>query len=285
MAQVYRKSALEKLSSPDQLDKALTIISPMSWLALLAATVAIVVTVIWSIVGTIPVTVTASGIVASPVSTNAVYMPESGTIQTVGYVQKGSALNDQTLILTYTTGTGELKNLVSDQFGTVDSVKVKHGDTVFQNNEVLRLNPAVDAEQVIVCYLSIADAKKIYRGMEANVTLASADSQTYGHMRARVINIDAYASSTEGMSYVLGSGNNMAATFQKDGAAVVAVTLQLYPASADSPTRSGYWWSNERGAREQAVANGSLVTAKIITEEVHPITKLFTKLKEIWGGN
>ena len=52
MAQVYRKSALEKLSSPDQIDKALTIVSPMSWLAIAAATAVVVVTIIWSIVGT-----------------------------------------------------------------------------------------------------------------------------------------------------------------------------------------------------------------------------------------
>ena len=80
MAQLYRKSALDKISSPEQLDKALTVTSPMSWIALAAVTFIIVVTVIWSFVGTIPVTVTTSGIVASPVSTNAVFNPESGKI-------------------------------------------------------------------------------------------------------------------------------------------------------------------------------------------------------------
>ena len=58
MAELYRKSALERISSPEQLDKALKVTSPMSWLALLALTVIVIVTLIWSIVGTIPVTVT-----------------------------------------------------------------------------------------------------------------------------------------------------------------------------------------------------------------------------------
>ena len=83
MAQLYRKSALERISSPEQLDKALTVTSPMSWAALAAVTVMIVVTIIWSIVGTIPVTVTTSGIIASPVSTNAIYCPETGTVLSV----------------------------------------------------------------------------------------------------------------------------------------------------------------------------------------------------------
>ena len=69
MAELYRKSALERISSPEQLDKALKVTSPMSWLALLAVTLIVVVTVIWSIVGTIPVTVTTSGVISSAVST------------------------------------------------------------------------------------------------------------------------------------------------------------------------------------------------------------------------
>jgi hypothetical protein len=97
-------------------------------------------------------------------------------------------------------------------------------------------------------------------------------------MVARVINVDSYAASTEGMDFVLGSNNNVAATFRKDKA-VVAVTCELYP---DAGTVSGYFWSNEKGGRLD-VTNGTLVNAKIVVEEVHPITKLFAKLKEIWG--
>ena len=41
MAQLYRKSAVERISTPEQLDKALTVTSPMSWIALAAVTVVI----------------------------------------------------------------------------------------------------------------------------------------------------------------------------------------------------------------------------------------------------
>ena len=156
---------------------------------------------------------------------------------------------------------------------------VKSGDTITQGNEIIRLSPKANSEQVIVCYVKLRDAKKIERGMQVSVSLSSADSQTYGHMLARVINIDSYVSSTKGMSYVLGTDNNLSAYFQKDGAAVVAVTCELYP---DQNTVSGYYWSNEKGAQLD-VTNGSLVSAKVVIEEVRPITKLFSKLKEIWG--
>ena len=294
MAQLYRKSALEKISSPEQLDKALTVTSPMSWLALGAVTFVIIVTIIWSIIGTIPVTVTTTGIVASPVSTNAVFCPETGTIMAI-LVNPNSeiAINDP--VASYKTGNGDVKVIYSDQFGTVTEIIAKKGSAddkkgqqdqkdqkngkINQGDELLRVSPNSSSQQVIVCYVELADAKKIKRGMTVNVSLNIKESNTYGHMVARVINVDSYASSTEGMNYVLGANNNVATVFRKDNKAVVAVTCELYP---DPDTVSGYFWSNAKGGRLE-VTNGTLVNAKIIVEEVRPITKLFAKLKEIWG--
>ncbi len=278
MAQLYRKSALEKISSPEQLDKALVVTSPMSWIALAAVSVVILITIIWSIVGTIPVTVTTTGIVASPVSTNAVFTPESGSL-TAALVYPGSVIYLDDPVATYKTGNGDVKTIYSDQVGTVTEVLVKAGDAINQGNEVIRVSPKAASSQVVVLYVKLSDAKKIERGMEVSVSLQAAESQTYGHMVARVTNIDSYVASAKGMNYVLGSDNNLAATFQKDNTAVVAVTCELYP---DPDTVSGYYWSNEKGAKLE-VTNGSLVNAKVIVEEVRPITKLFSKLKEIWG--
>lgn len=278
MAQLYRKSALEKISSPEQLDKALTVTSPMSWIALAAVTFVIVVTVIWSIVGTIPVTVTSAGIVASPVSTNAVYMPESGTL-TVMEVHTGTEIGINDPVATYRTGTGEVKYLLSDQVGVVTAVTAKTGEVTNQGNEVLRLSPKAASRQVIVCYVDLGDAKKIRRGMEAKITIQDRSGQNAGHMRARVINVDSYVSSNSGMAYVLGADNSLASSFMQESKAVVAVTCELY---LDPGTVSGYAWSDTKGAR-LPVTNSTLVNAKFIVEEVRPITKLFTKLKDIWG--
>lgn len=51
MAELYRKSSLERISSPDQLDTMLKISSPMSWLALAGATLIVVVTLVWAFIG------------------------------------------------------------------------------------------------------------------------------------------------------------------------------------------------------------------------------------------
>lgn len=277
MADLYRKSALERISNPEQLDKVLVVTSPMSWLALLGITVIVVVSVVWSIVGTIPVTITTKGIVSSVVGSNSVFTQEAGTVVSLR-VRAGDELHLGDPVLTYKNTANEIETVYSDQVGTVSALVVKKDDTLNPGSDLIRVAPVSQCNQIVVCYVPLANAKKLSRGMQVKVTLDSLDSQSYGNMVARIVNIDAYATSTGGMSSVMGTGNNMESTFTKDGA-VVAVACELYP---DSETASGYYWSNRKGAGV-TVTNGSLVTAKIVTEEVPPITKLFSKLKEIWG--
>ena len=277
MADLYRKSALERISSPEQLDKVLKVTSPMSWLALIGLTLIVIVTVIWSIVGTIPVTITAPGIVSSMVGSNAVYTQESGTVVSVR-ARTGDEIHLGDPVLTYKNAANEIQTIYSDQVGTVSNIVVKKDDVFTPGSEIVRVTPTTHSAQMIVCYVPPAQPKKLERGMQVNVSLDSLDSQSYGNMVARVINIDAYAASVSGMAGVIGSGNNLDAAFTRDGA-VVAVACELYP---DANTLSGYYWSNEKGATV-VVTNGSLVTAKIVTEEVAPITKLFSKLSELWG--
>ena len=278
MAELYRKSALEKISSPEQLDKALTVTSPMSWLALIAVTLIVVVTVIWSFVGRLPVTVTSSGIVASPDNTNAVYSMDSGTITAV-LVTPGTHVYVGTPVATCLTTTGESKTIYSDQVGVVGAILVKENDSVTQGKAVLRITPYVSSRQVTVLYVKLSDAKKLERGSDVKIYLASTDSQSSGYLMGRVVCIDSFATSQEDMAYVVGSGNSLVNAFQSDGSPVVAVTCEFYP---DEGSVSGYYWSNEKG-REKAVTNGSLVSGKIIVQEVRPITKLFYKLEELWG--
>lgn len=277
MADLYRKSSLERISNPEQLDKVLKITSPMSWLALIGITLIIVVTIIWSIVGTIPETITTKGIVSSLVGSNSIYTQDAGKVVSLR-VRAGDEVHLGDPVMTYRNASNEMVVVYSDQVGIVSDLVVKKDDEFTPGKDVVRVTPMATSSQMVVCYVPLAQAKKLERGMQVNITLDSLDSNSYGNMVARIINIDAYATPNEGISSVIGSDNNLVSTFNKDGA-VVAVACELYP---DADTVSGYYWSNSKGAGVN-VQNGSLVTAKIVTDKVAPITKLFSKLKDIWG--
>ena len=59
---LFRKAALEKLSSPEQLDSLMQVTSPAGWLALAMAGVLLVLVVVWSIFGSIPSKISGQGI-------------------------------------------------------------------------------------------------------------------------------------------------------------------------------------------------------------------------------
>ena len=282
MADIYRKSALERISSPEQMDKAITVTSPLSWLALGAVTVIVVVTLIWSIVGTLPVTVSTMGIVTAPTSTNSVYAPEAGRILEI-LVRENQTIHKDEPVIKYRVGSfGEPRTICATQPGVVTKIMVTNDSDVSRGGDVLRFTPAFStrASQVVVCYVKQSDANKLRRNMQASVSLQSADSQTYGHMTARIVSIDEYPATESGMSDVLGTGNGLSSAFKADNPSVVAVTCELLE---DPSTVSGYYWSNKRGAKKEVDTN-ALVNVKFIVDEVRPITKLFSKMKEIWEG-
>ena len=204
MKSIYRKSALDKLSSLEQLDKAMKVSTPMSWIALFGITVIIVVTLIWSIKGRLPSTVTAKGVLVSTnTSTNTVFSGEAGTVQAIeGY---GHDVYLDTPILELAVD-GKNKVYYSDQVGVVSEVLVNAGDTIKYGTEILRIRPKVSAaqEQVAVCYVARGDVDKVDRGMDVHITLTSADSSTYGYMLGRVLNIDEWATTTTGIERAVG---------------------------------------------------------------------------------
>lgn len=280
--EMFRKAALEKIETIDQLEKMLKVTSASSWIALLGITLVMISTVIWSVIGTLPSTVTASGIiVSSTAATNTYLAPVSGTMEIL--VNEGDFIDIGDDIVRISRG-GEDQTYPSDQRGYISTILKDTGTGVSQGEELIRLRPYVSGKQkhVAVCYVPVKDADKIKRGMEGNISLTSAESSRYGHMMGRVINVDSWATSTKGIESVVGTENNMAASLTKDGS-VCAVTLEIYPASKSAHSKSGYFWSNAKGNEKIEITDRMMCSVKIITKTEKPIVKLFAKLKEVWG--
>jgi HlyD family secretion protein len=64
--ELFRKESLERLSSPERLDQLMQVVSPKSWLPIVAFGTLAGVAVLWSIYGRIPVTVEGQGVLVSP---------------------------------------------------------------------------------------------------------------------------------------------------------------------------------------------------------------------------
>ena len=97
MGQIFRKSLLDKLSSPEQLDKMIVITPPSFWIALSGAAIIVVSAVVWSVFGRLPVNVNTQGIYVNEEGTQSVYSETSGVVREIliadgSQVQKGDVI-------------------------------------------------------------------------------------------------------------------------------------------------------------------------------------------------
>lgn len=278
MAELYRKTSLEKLSNPEQLDRAITVTSPMSWLALIGVALIIVATLIWSVVGSLPTVQTVNGLVVSPQSVGAYCSEKSGTVSRL-LKSPGDSVKEEEGLAVVKTGDGSEYTVKASDNGTLTDYVVEVGAKVSAGMEIARFTPKTEQEQLVACYVPITIAQQLKEDMKVLLYLSSADSQTYGHMEGWIDSIGEYAANTSNMWYVVGADNLMADQFLSQGP-VVLVTCHI---KTDDTAKSGYYWSSENG-KQLTVSNGTFVTAKIITDESAPITKLFNGLKEKWEG-
>ncbi|HOW27321.1 MAG TPA: biotin/lipoyl-binding protein [Elusimicrobiota bacterium] len=79
-SQIFRKSSLEKLSTPEQLDTLMQVTSSRGWLALWAICGLLVLGLLWSVFGRLPTTITGRAIIMPPTGVKDVYAPDGGFV-------------------------------------------------------------------------------------------------------------------------------------------------------------------------------------------------------------
>lgn len=90
--QLFRKVALERLSSPEQLDQLLTVTSPRGWLALMGLTTLLVAAVVWGIFGSVPTKVRGACILMSEQGISTVRSPSTGRLISLYGVEEGDVI-------------------------------------------------------------------------------------------------------------------------------------------------------------------------------------------------
>ncbi|MGN0585285.1 MAG: biotin/lipoyl-containing protein [Ruminococcus sp.] len=278
MADLYRKSSMDKLSNPEQLDRMIKISSPLSWLALAAVLIVVAAVVVWSIIGTLPTTEAVSGIIVSPDNVCAVYSDEAGTLEKY-YKNIGDEIAAGDKIAEIKLSNEETKDIIAETAGKLSALSAEEGSYVLAGTEIARMSFEQNGSQVVVCYVPLLDSQKFEKGMKVLVYPAAVDSQKYGHMEAEIISVEEYAANTESMAYVLGSGNLVAEQYLANGP-VVSLVCSL---KTDSSSKNGFYWSGESG-KNLTVSNGTFVSANVVVDECAPITKLIGKFKDDMEG-
>lgn len=138
MSDIFRKSSLEKLSSPEQLDKMIVITPPSFWIALSGAGVIILVALIWSIFGRLPINVDTQGIYVAEGGVYSVYAKTSGVVWEV-LAEEGSKVKKGDVIAVLDTEESDEK--ITEYETRIEAVKTismeSRADVVTADNKNL----------------------------------------------------------------------------------------------------------------------------------------------------
>ncbi|MEH1830128.1 MAG: NHLP bacteriocin system secretion protein [Nostoc sp.] len=94
---LFRQEALDRISSPEQLDQLIQVVNPKAWIPLATIGTFLVVALVWSIFGRLPITVTGQAILLRPRRVVQFQSPSSGQLQTLNIqagmeVKRGQAI-------------------------------------------------------------------------------------------------------------------------------------------------------------------------------------------------
>lgn len=276
--QIFRQAALEQLSTPEQLDQLMVVTTPRGWLALLAIGLIIGVTLVWSLLGSIPTRINGQGVVLVAGGVNNIVALSEGQVSRV-YVDVGDVIRKGKVVARIDeTQAGARGRVTSPYSGQVVEIQAGVGTFVSQGTPIISLEPLAPQNDTpdAVVYVSAAEGKRIQPGMRVQVSPSTFRKEEFGYILGQVHAVSSFPVTSQGMMQTLGSQELVNAFTSIEAPLEVQITLERRP---DHPT--GFQWSS-RGP-DDLLENGTICTAQIITEQRQPVSLVIPLLRRQMG--
>ncbi|MBB6637381.1 NHLP bacteriocin system secretion protein [Cohnella thailandensis] len=304
---VFRQSAVDRLSSPEQLDTLTRVTTPKGWIALVAVGLLIAIAAVWSIAGSQSVKITGDGFIVRPGGVVAIGATVEGQITDVrirlnDQVKRGDViarvsqpeLMDELLrlrnlhqataasdtkaiaeldeaILLQEQLISERTRIVSPYDGRVLEVGAKKYDRLSAGVPVatLELDGGTQGGLQTIMYIPAQVGKKITPGMEVSINPTSINKEEYGNLLGRVVSISEYPATQQSMMNTLGN-EAFVRQLSVTGEALLEVRIEML---TDGSTPSGYRWSTKEGP-PMKLDSGTPMTGSITLYKQKPITNV-----------
>src|SRR5438067_1682615 len=126
---IFRRVAMERLSSPERLDLLLQVTQPRSWVALVTICAIVVLAAVWSIVGQVPTAITGRGLMVDEEGVLRVTAPLAGEVAEMR-VRAGQVVREGDVVATIRTPTEGPRTVAAAIGGDVIAQLVWRGDYV-----------------------------------------------------------------------------------------------------------------------------------------------------------
>lgn len=216
--QIFRKEALERMSSPEQLDQLMPVTSRRGWIVLTGIGALLAAAVLWGIFGSIETTVPAGGALLRVGAMEIVRAPGNGEAVEV-FVSVGDHVEAGRELLRFTTydaeGGSASTTIRSEGAGRVLDVAVISGDSVEQGAMLVSLETPSRPMQAVL-FVSTRDGYKVESGMRVKVTPATANRYASQQLLGEVRSAGRYPASRDVVFRAL-QNEDWAASVTQDG--------------------------------------------------------------------
>lgn len=271
--ELFRKRALDKVSSPEQLDQLIQITSPRSWLALLTLVSLLVLALIWAWFGRIPLGVSGQGVLLGKGGVHTVVATVQGQL-----VSLEADMGDTVPaggVVAYVRpldAAAPLHPVRSPYAGLVMETVVAPGDLVSLGSPLLTVASEPESLEAVL-YVPVIDGQLIRPGMEVNISPEGLRKEQAGFLKGTVRSVGRYPVSSLRVRRTVGSGETAQRLLGEEP--VLEVRVELTP---DPATPSGYRWSLPRGP-QVSLAPGTTIRGTVIAAQQRPLSLLLPA----WG--
>lgn len=260
---IFRQEALDRLSSPEQLDQVMRVADPRRWIALTAIGVLLIGALIWGFVGRIESTVQADCVIIPKSGTYDIVTTSQGTVRDV-LVQRGDQLAAGEPVAVVETIDGARTEVLAPVSGEVIELLATFGDFVEVGTALVNFDQD-EEDLAVLLYVSPSVSGELESGMEAHISPDTAAREQYGFLEGQVEEIAPFPSTRAGMRALLNNDTLADDLFDDSGGTPVEVWVTPEPAS----TPTGFEWSNSDGPAQ--LRAGTLCTAQVELTERRPL--------------
>ncbi len=265
---IFRPVALERMSSPERLDRLLRVADPQTWIALLALAFLTLGVIGWSIFGIVATTVSAQGVVIRQGGTYDVSALQTGFVKDVR-VRRGDVLREGQVIATLAQPGGATFQTTNPfSSARVLEVLVSKEEPVTADKSVISVE-LLDEEIVALFYLPATVAAQVQPGMAARISPSSVKREEVGFILGQVRSVAQFPATRRGLMALLQNDSLVQLFLSSTRGAPVEVEVQLQR----DRTPTGFKWSSGQGPPDaDAIDSGTLSAAEIVLTEQRPIS-------------
>lgn len=259
----FRHKALQRMSSPEQLDQMLRVTTPRRWVGLVGLLLLVGAAVVWSATATVPTTLKGPGYLLPQGGLREVQAPASGTVASIT-TSTGDHVVAQERIGDIVDSSGRTVVVRAPETGVVtESDTVNHA--YVNAGDRLGLVQPVGWPLVVYAYVPTDIAAALRPGVEVHVSFGAGIGQVYGYATGKVQSVSQYPATAERLQFILQDSSTIDAVKKLGPSNEVVIAMDQ---SATTP--SGLVWGSGSGPGAAPPA-GLPANVTFVVGSHHPI--------------